>query len=146
MALIRKLAEYKKIKGHAVTVVFDAALTDNLTVEEDRIAGIRILYSEGGQTADEVIIKLAQELKDKAVVVSSDRAILQAARMAGSAVMESEAFEKKLNEVARYGGEPPVEAVHEPPLPHKRWITMKKGPAKRLPKAKRRALTKLRDI
>ena len=146
LALIYRLAEYKKMKGHTITVVFDAALTDNLSVEEDRKAGIRILYSEMGQKADEVIIKLARQLKDKTVVVSSDREIQQAARLAGAGVMESQEFEKKLNEALIYGEAPlPSRDEEHQPL-HKRWITMKKGPAKRLPKAKRRALSKLRDL
>ena len=147
LALIHRLAEYKKIKGHTVTVVFDAALTDNTAVEEDRMAGIRILYSEGGQTADEIIIDLAQKLKDRVVVVSSDKQILHAAKMAGAGLMESEAFEKKLNTAVLYGAKPPVEAaLKAAPTHHKRWITMKKGPARRLPKAKRRTLAKLRDL
>lgn len=147
LALIRRLAAYKKLKGHTITVVFDAALTDNVTVEEDRMYGIRILYSEMGQTADTVIMKLVRQLRDKVLVVSSDREILQAAKMAGAGMIQSEDFEKKLNEAVMYGETlPGVGATAKSPPAHKRWITMKKGPAKRLPKAKRKALSKLRDI
>ena len=150
LALLKKLIAYKQLKGHAITVVFDASETLNLTVTEDRVAGIRILYSEGGQTADEVIIDMARKLRDQAIVVSSDNEILHAARQAGCAILTAEEFERKLNALG---------AVREPPLPetdrdrsdknhslNKRWITMKKGPSKRLPKAKRRAMIRLRDL
>lgn len=149
LALVKKLAAYRQIKGHTITVVFDASETLNLSVEEDRIAGIRILYSQGGQTADAVIINLARQLKNQAIVVSSDNEILHAAKRAGCGILQAEEFERKLDAAGAYGGTPLPgtgrdKSDENRPL-NKRWITMKKGPAKRLPKAKRRALSRLRD-
>ncbi|MBI4410877.1 MAG: NYN domain-containing protein [Deltaproteobacteria bacterium] len=150
LALIQRLANYKKLKNHAITVVFDAARTDNLSVEEDRISGIRILYSEMGQTADAVIIDLARKLKDQAIVVSSDNEILRAAQSAGCAILQAEEFERKLNAVGAYSGTPLQETNRDRPDENrplnKRWITQKKGPSKRLPKAKRRAMARLKDL
>lgn len=147
LALLKKLAAYRQMKHHAITVVFDASETLNLSVEEDRYAGIRILYSEGGQTADAVIIDLARKLKNQAIVVSSDNEILRAAQSAGCAILQAEEFERKLNEALLYGETGPKMDQEERKLPlNKRWVTMKKGPSKRLPKAKRRAMARLRDL
>ena len=146
LALLKKLAAYRQMKHHAITVVFDASETLNLSVEEDRFAGIRIFYSKGGQTADSVIIDMARQLRDQAIVVSSDNEILHAAKQAGCAILEAGEFERKLNEALLYSDSgPKVDQKGRQPL-NKRWVTMKKGPSKRLPKAKRRAMARLRNI
>lgn len=159
-SLVRKLSEYKKLKGHQITVVFDAADTDNLTLEEYRQAGIRIIFSEMHQKADEVIIRMARNLGGGVIVVSSDREILTAAQRAGCGVMTSGEFERVLNNVGanlvfapgQSQGSPlhgnmfkPEDDEETRPI-NKRWITQKKGPSHRLPKAKRRAYAKLRGI
>ena len=149
-ALVDRLAQYKKLKGHAITVVFDAQFTDNVTIEEVRQAGIRILFSEQNQTADDVIIKLAEKGRDNLIIVTSDNKILNAAKSYGCAFLNVAEFEKKMNEALMF--ENAVGTGRDLSLPdtdrplHKRWATLKKGPAKRLPKAKRRALARLNKI
>ncbi|MBI2338936.1 MAG: NYN domain-containing protein [Deltaproteobacteria bacterium] len=154
LELLKKLAAWRQTKHHAVTVVFDAGETLNLSVEEDRFAGIRILYSKGGQTADSVMIDLARKLREQAIVVSSDNEILQAAKRSGCSFLLAEEFERKLNAVGASANKswrtPLPETDRDRPDENrplnKRWMTMKKGPAKRLPKAKRRAMARLRDL
>jgi len=146
-ALVQKLAAYKKLKGHRITVVFDAAQTDNINIGQEKISGIHLLYSMQGQSADAVIIDLCHQLRDKVIVVSSDREIQHAAKQAGAALMEAHEFEQKMDEAAFYDYKGIDEKNEEPPRPiHKRWLTKKKGPAKRLPKEKRRAAKKLDKI
>ncbi len=145
-ALIQKLARYREVKNHAITVVFDAALTDNPSIEENKISGIRVLYTEGGQTADAVLIDLAQQLGHQAIIVSSDKQILQAAKSSGCGILDSDDFEKKLNEASFYTN-PLFKDEEETAKPiHKRWITKKRGTAKKLPKAKRKAMARLKGL
>lgn len=147
LALVQKLSAYKELTGHKITVVFDASRTENSSVEEDRISGIKILYSEGGQTADEVIINIANKIRDQAIVVSSDNEIIRAAKTAGCAHLGAGEFEKKLDKALMYAGssDPERDKGYKKSI-HKRWITKKKGPSKRLPKAKRKAMTKLKNL
>jgi predicted RNA-binding protein with PIN domain len=144
--LIVKLAQYKKLKGHKITVVFDATFTDNLSVEEARVAGIKILFSKGGQTADEIIIEMAREKRGELIVVSSDKEILHTARACGCGIFEAQDFIQRINEAALMEAsfEEKEQEIKKPV--HKRWITKKKGPSKRLPKAQRRALSKMGEI
>lgn len=145
LELLKRLSAYRQIKGHGITVVFDAANTDNVDIECDQREGVGILYSEHGQSADQVIMDLAARFKGEAIIVTSDNEILKRARSAGCGIIESGEFEKKINEAFLYnddgysgrGGDTAVKPIH------KRWLTKKKGPAFRLPKAKRRGLAKL---
>ena len=150
LALMKQLAHYRAQKGYPITVVFDAALTDNTWIEEDRLAGIQIFYSEHGQTADEIVISLARQKKEAALVVSSDREIMRAARSAGSGVLTSEEFVRILHRSHHEidtGGTAPMKADPIIRTPYnKKRITQKKGPSKRLPKAKRQALAKIKNI
>ncbi|MBX7149798.1 NYN domain-containing protein [bacterium] len=147
LGLVHKLARYKQMKGHKIYVVFDAALTNNTHIEELKMGSIHVLFSEMGMLADTVIMKIAEKLKDKAVIVSSDNEILRRAKSAGCGYITSPEFEKKMNEALMYDEsfEGERDIAHEKPA-HKRWATYKKGPAKRQPKAKRRALRKLEDV
>lgn len=142
LELIRKLALYRQAKNHSITVVFDAGASDNISIERDRLSGINILYSEMGQTADEVIISLARKLKNQAIVVSSDNEIRHAAKSAGCGILGSDEFEDMLNnqDIFRHERDEPSRPLH------KRWMTKKKGASHKLPKAKRRAYAKLRGV
>lgn len=148
LELLRQLACYKQIKGHAITVVFDASQTLNMQVLEESIQGIRVLYSEMAQSADTVLINLARELRDQVVMVSSDREILQASQRAGCSLMTSSEFKRQLDQARLYDR---FSASSDGYQESKRPVlgknaTRKKGPAKRLPRAKRRAYQKLKNI
>ena len=135
-ALVDMLAAYKKLKPHKITVVFDGTAGPSLYGSRDRAKGIAILYSHGGESADDVIRRMAHREKAKALVVSSDREVMTAAESAGATVMGSAAFEDKIA-MARYlavkGGKEAVESEGWAPT------TRKKGPSRRLPKRKRKA-------
>jgi len=142
--LIRQLAAYKRIKGHRVTVVFDATKTEYSSISEGKEAGIHYVYTKGGQTADEVLMMLARKLGRAVVVVSSDQAIISTARQAGAGVLTSPEFADHVRQASHLEENPFGKKDSDAKKnPHKRWITQKKGPSKRLPKSKRRALEKL---
>ncbi|MBC2710118.1 MAG: NYN domain-containing protein [Desulfosarcina sp.] len=142
-ALVDVLAAYKKIKPHKISVVFDGTAGPSLYGSRDRVKGIAIRYSQGGESADDVIRRMARREKAQALVVSSDREVMTAAESAGATVMDSAAFEDKIA-MARYlavkGGGEPVESVG--------WVptTRKKGPSRRLPKRKRKARARVEKL
>ncbi len=142
-ALVALLVAYKKVKPHPITVVFDGSADPSLYGPRDRVKGISIRYSHGGESADDVIRRMARREKAKALVVSSDRAVMAAAEAAGATAMHAADFENKIA-MAHYmsvkGGEPPAESEG--------WIptTRKKGPSRRLPKRKRRALARAKKL
>ena len=142
-ALVDMLSAYKKLKAHRITVVFDGSAKPGMYASRDHIKGIAIHYSQGGESADDVIRRMARQDKAKALVVSSDREIMDAVQSTGATAMDSAAFEEKVV-MARYlavkGNGEPIESNG--------WVptTRKKGPSRRLPKRKRRAKARMRKL
>jgi predicted RNA-binding protein with PIN domain len=134
-ALQDALVEYRKRKGHRITIVFDGTNTFSYEARRQRFRGITILFSRNGETADTVIKRMATRERERALVVSSDRDIVSFVRSMGSASIGSRAFEDKLFR-ALYS----FEADGTEDLPQTGWVptTRKKGPSRRLPKKKRR--------
>src|SRR3990167_10170312 len=52
---IENLYNYKKLKGHDITVVFDGWKSGYMTERREVTKGIKIVYSRRGEKADEVI-------------------------------------------------------------------------------------------
>ena len=141
-ALVQALSAYKNDRPHRIVVVFDAWNTDWQHRGADRIGGVEILYSRSGETADEVILELLGHEKGDIIVVSSDRQIADGARRAGHLVMAAPDFEQTMRQALYQAGEP-----SEAPEPVRgRLTTEKKGPSRRLPKAKRRAIERTRKL
>jgi len=140
-ALVEMLAAYRRARGHhRITVVFDGGANPVGSGGTERVAGIEIRYSRPGQTADDLIARLAQEGRAGAVVVSSDRQVGRAAAACGAAAASCEEFAARLEAVAvaaLKGGE--VGNEEERPAG-------KKGTARRLPKAERRRAAALRRL
>ena len=141
-ALIRRLAAYKRIKSHQITVVFDGIRDPALFPERDRVQGISILFSRSGETADAVIVRMARRLKEKALVVSSDRAVADAAASAGAGFIGSPEFEERVEMAAYMDLKGADEEAPEGWTP----TTRKKGPRKRASKRQRRNRAKIRKL
>jgi len=94
--LIKRLSAYKKAKGHKVTVVFDGILGGSHSEERDRSAGISIIYSRKGETADEVIKRIVGTSTEELLVVSSDREIAFAVERKGFTAVSSPIFARKI--------------------------------------------------
>ena len=142
-ALVDILAAYKKIKAHKITVVFDGAAQPAFYGSRDRAKGIAIRFSHGGESADDLIRRMARREKAKALVVSSDREVMAAAESAGATVIESAAFEDKLAIARHLALKSDGEAIES-----KGWTptTRKKGPSRRLPKRKRKARARVKKL
>lgn len=133
--MIARLAHHPRLARHRVTIVFDAHKTDSTNLSSETVQGIEVVYSRGGQSADDVLKDYARELRDAAVIISSDREVARYAEQKGCGVLGSGAFEQLLNEDLPAEDEEEAEPASRAP---------KKGPARRDTKARRKALAKLR--
>ena len=109
----------------------------------DRAKGIVIRYSQGGESADDLIRRMARKEKTKALVVSSDREVMAAAESAGATVMDSPSFEEKVAMASYLALKGAGETIES-----RGWVptTRKKGPSRRPPKRQRRNRRKLRKL
>jgi uncharacterized protein len=142
-ALIAKLIEYENKKGHQIILVFDGGKSDSIDEGRDREGKINIIYSRHGERADDVIKRLAAQAAGEVFVVSSDREISSYATSLGKTPLASPEFEiimnKAISAVSRPITAAPKKEIHE-------RQTKKKGPAKRLPRAKRRTQSKIEKL
>jgi predicted RNA-binding protein with PIN domain len=140
-ALLKTLAEYKKKKAHRITVVFDAAEATGIMERNGAVGGISVKVSSPGQSADTLIKRMAAELREKALVVSSDRDIVDHVSGLGAAVIGSPDSEMKIS-LALWGhaGDEDEENTGWRPT------TRKKGPGRRLKKRQRRNRSKLEKL
>lgn len=143
-ALVDALAAYKRVKPHPITVVFDGTDAPTGMPRRDVHKGIKLFFSAPGETADDMIKRMAAREKDKLLVVTSDNDIIRCVESLGAATIGSQDFEERLI-MARYmdlkGGadEDGHDSGWQP-------TTRKKGPSRRLTKRQRkirRTLSKL---
>ncbi len=140
--LVNALADYKRVKGHKITVVFDGSNAPISTQNRNRQKGIYITFSRRDELADTVIMRMVARERQKALVVSSDREIMDYAASQGAGTISSAQFEEKISMITVAGGE---EDTMEDPVG---WIptTKKKGPKRRLSKRERRNRIKIRKL
>ena len=143
-ALIAKLIEYEKRRGHKITVVFDGWKNGSADEGRDRAGKINIIYSRHGEKADDVIKRIAAHTAEDTLVVSSDREIVSYITRCGKTALTSLEFEVIMNKVISpsLGDNSAAEKQDENPDRQSK----KKGPARRLPRAKRQAQTKIKKL
>lgn len=134
-ALVDMLAIYKSVKRHKITVVFDGADAPVYSESRDRVKGITTRFSRAGETADEVIKRMAAHDREKALIVTSDREIVTAAAACRAATISSSEFEQKL---LMAGAEGSSDAQEGDDIELRTFSTKKKGPRRRAPKSRRR--------
>ena len=141
-ALIDRLAAYKRLKPHKITVVFDGTNAPASTRQRDRVKGVEIRFSRKGESADTVIKRMAATERERALVVSSVRDVVNYAASRGAATVSSSVFEEKVAMAAAIndtdGGSDDEGG----------WIptTKKKGPRRRQSKKERRSRVKIRKL
>ena len=141
-ALVDKLAAYRKIKHHLITVVFDGQNSPAFSQQRHRQKGISIRFSPKGTSADEVIKRMASREREKALIVSSDRDIINFAAGCGAATISAQQFEAKLEMAGHF------DRLDDETDDHGGWTptTKKKGPARRLSKRQRRNRIKIKKL
>src|SRR5258705_7517005 len=142
-ALLHLLARARRAPQDEFTVVFDGA---RISGGAPPAAGrIRVVFSRPPSTADDELMRLARELRNGAVVVSSDRKVQDAARRAGSAVLTAEQFLEALEVPESSSGADPSDSKDDSDEEPGRE---KRGNPRRLSKKARqarRALGRLRQ-
>ena len=141
-ALVNRLATYRKIKSHRITVVFDSRQSPLFSVQKEHRQGIAIRFSRGGESADDVIKRMAWKEKEKALVVSSDREIVDYAASCGAATISAPRFENKIEmavQIDRHTGASQNDSGRIS-------RTKKKGPSRRLSKKMRRNRMKIKKL
>lgn len=88
-ALLRVVARAARASGDPFTVVFDGA---RRTGGGPAAGQVQVIFSRPPESADDVLRRLAAELRSGAAVVSSDRTVRDAAERAGAAVVSAEQF------------------------------------------------------
>ena len=146
--LLADLSRYHQIKGYLITVVFDGWRSGWEVEHEERVGGIGVIFSRRGERADAVIARLAREMGNACVVVTSDREVQNAARACGATAIYSGEFETRLmttlsNEM-RPG--PADKEEEEEGLLGKPRFGLKKGNPFRRSKAERKRIAKLRKL
>lgn len=141
--LITLLTQYKKIKTHKITVVFDAAYGDSCAESTTRQRGITIIFSRKGELADNVIKRIAAKERERAIIVTSDNDIVDFAARHRAATIDSKEFEARLT-VASYAAVKGGDMEDE----EEGWskTTKKKGPSRRLPRQKRKSRGKIKKL
>lgn len=102
--LVAYLQNYRARTGHQVTVIFDAGVSYS-PAKTKKAGGVTIQFVSPGQTADQIIIQRVRRVKNpqELMVVTSDRAVQQAARQAQVRVLNASAFVQQLLQ-----GSPPL--------------------------------------
>lgn len=95
--LVEYLQGYQARTGHRITVIFDAGPVYR-PAETKKLAGVTIQFAPHGQSADQLIMRRVRRVKNpqELMVVTSDRAVQQAARQARVRVLTSQEFARQL--------------------------------------------------
>lgn len=144
-ALILRLSEYKRKKGHRITIVFDGWENGPAQEERDREGNIGIIYSRRGEKADDVIKRLAENSPEEMIVISSDREIAAHVTRHGKTALSSPEFEMLMTKAITESAFSDFAAGKEEDDGTNRHPS-KKGPAKRLPRARRHVQTKIKKL
>ena len=99
--LLEWLSQYRQKIPNPVTVVFDGGQGEGLSEGRDIYRGIKILYSPRGQTADDIIKRLAEKEGGKTLVVTSDQELGSYCRFFKSGWIRSEDFAYRIQEQLR---------------------------------------------
>lgn len=143
--LIEKLRQYKRMKRHRVTVVFDGAEKVTLGEQKTQQKGIKIIYSRQGKSADSVIRGICRDQGENVLVVTGDRELARYAESCGSVVMASEEFEGVV-EMSLYANVKGLGDEDEGEGCSPAKGTSKRGPARKLSKKERKRRQKFKKL
>ena len=141
--LISRLKEFAETSGEKVLCVFDHGGSAEFHRNEDYYGPVTAIYTRGGEIADEVILELAREKKQAAIVVSSDRMVAEGSRKAGASSMSAKDFDRILFRIrsGQSGRHDDEERGFDP-----KKGTQKKGPSHRRPKKDRKVYAKIKKF
>jgi len=139
--LITRLQAFAAASGEKVLCVFDHGGSAEFHRREEYHGPVTTLYTRGGEIADEVIVELAREKRQAAIVVSSDRSVAEGAQKAGASAMSAKDFDRLLFRIL--SGQVFEEREEEAGFDPKKG-TQKKGPSHRRAKKDRKVYGKVK--
>lgn len=131
-ALTSALKIYRAQKKHRITVVFDGG--PSAQPSRASMNGIPLVYAGAELSADDVIAKMARKQGAGITVITDDRELAGRCGKHGSQVIGSREFAAALLETAMFEGA----GLDSGGDQGWNFSTKKKGPSRRLPKAKRK--------
>ncbi|MEI7903835.1 MAG: NYN domain-containing protein [Candidatus Firestonebacteria bacterium] len=98
--LLMLVRRYTERTSHRATVVFDASRTEELYASRQELDGIEVMYSRGGQTADDLIRDLIEKSANRRniMVVTSDKGIASSVKPLGVSVAGADELYRKMSE------------------------------------------------
>jgi len=141
-ALIKDLSRYRKMKGYALTVVFDGGLLLPPWGGGGKQWGVEVVFSPPSKTADEIIKRLVGQKGGTVLVVTSDRELALSCERQGATVISAGEFENRLKKAL--SAETEVEIRDDTDQPSRG--TVKKGPSRRLSKKERHRRARLDSL
>jgi hypothetical protein len=136
-SLLDRFARYKRERPVRITVVFDAHKSAPLARQRESHKGVDVIFSGPDETADEVIMAMINSRRAGLVVVSSDRAIIDAAKERGVPFIMPGRLEEAITSGTQEGDYGADEEDRQP---------AKKGNPRKLPKRVRRAVKASRKV
>ena len=134
-ALVNEVAAYQARTGHSLTTVFDGWRNGRDDETRQQVGNVTVVFSRYGEKADTVIERLAREIGDTCIVVTSDRDLRRSVESSGAVAVYVGEFLAKMR-VNPDMPDPEDEAVDLEPFPRGR-DGRKKGNPRRLSKAER---------
>ncbi len=144
--LIDQLQQYRALKGYPITLVFDGWRSGRPTEVQTQQGGITVIYSQQGEKADDVIIRLARGMGSGCVVVTSDREVRRAAESSSAAAVYVTEFTAKLDAMDHDQPEMIRESEFDAPPHDPSQHHGKKGNPRKLSKTERRRRERLKKL
>lgn len=94
---INFLIDYRQIKGHNITIVFDGHKDGGYKETNVTQGGIRIIYTPIGLSADDAILKVISDERYHWIVVTDDRVIAKSAWSMGMVAIPCGLFIKNVH-------------------------------------------------
>lgn len=134
------LISYRKISKNRLTVVYDGGRVFSGEPRNYSEGGVKINFSTAGQSADQVLIRMAHQFGSGLTIVSSDREVARESEKFGAVVLESGEFVQRL--LLELSDDEGLEGEEES-LKSQRHLTRKKGNPNRLSKKERQRSRRL---
>ncbi|HIE08209.1 MAG TPA: hypothetical protein EYP64_09200 [Desulfarculaceae bacterium] len=137
------LVRYRGLSKNRITVVYDGGRALGREPRNYSESGVKITFSTSGQTADQLLIRMAHQYGSGLTVVSSDREVARESEKSGAVVLEAGEFVQRML-LALGGDEAGDDETSD--VRSQRHLTRKKGNPNRLSKKERRRSQRLQSM
>jgi predicted RNA-binding protein with PIN domain len=111
--LLDAMIDYRKVRDHNITVVFDGYKNGMATQQVSFRDSVKVIFTRLGERADDVIKKTVSQERREWIVVTADRDIADHAWAAGSVAVAPEKFMDIITRQRRINADEVPEDVNE---------------------------------